>query len=69
MTTSYGNTVGVVTVVAGAIFLGYYLYFDHRRRSDPEKKLRERRDSSSVKGKQAREVNSHRMYLISSSHT
>ncbi|KAK8379268.1 hypothetical protein O3P69_019255 [Scylla paramamosain] len=41
----YRNALGVVCGVAGAIFVGYCLYFDHRRRSDPnfKKKLRERR--------------------------
>ncbi|XP_050732240.1 mitochondrial import receptor subunit TOM20 homolog [Eriocheir sinensis] len=45
MAMSYRSALGVCAGVAGALFLGYCLYFDHRRRSDPnfKKKLRERR--------------------------
>lgn len=46
MAMSYRSALGVCAGVAGALFLGYCLYFDHRRRSDPDfkKKLRERRE-------------------------
>jgi len=39
------GTLGICAGVAGALFLGYCIYFDQRRRSDPnfKKKLRERR--------------------------
>ncbi|XP_056147594.1 translocase of outer mitochondrial membrane 20 [Lampris incognitus] len=40
-----GKTSTIVAGVCGAIFLGYCVYFDNKRRSDPDfkKKLRERR--------------------------
>uniref|UniRef100_A0A1B0EY52 Putative translocase of outer membrane complex subunit tom20 n=1 Tax=Lutzomyia longipalpis TaxID=7200 RepID=A0A1B0EY52_LUTLO len=39
------TTLGIAAGVAGTLFLGYCIYFDHKRRSDPEykKKVRERR--------------------------
>lgn len=45
MTMISKGTLGICAGVAGALFLGYCIYFDQRRRSDPEfkKKLRERR--------------------------
>lgn len=35
---------GIAAGVAGTLFLGYCIYFDHRRHADPDfkKKLRER---------------------------
>jgi len=44
MTTMSKTAIGVVAGVAGTLFLGYCLYFDRQRRSDPnfKKKLRER---------------------------
>jgi len=39
------TTLGIAAGVAGTLFLGYCIYFDKKRRSDPEykKKVRERR--------------------------
>lgn len=39
------KTIGIAAGVAGTLFLGYCIYFDHKRRKDPDfkKKLRERR--------------------------
>uniref|UniRef100_A0A1L8DVC9 Putative translocase of outer mitochondrial membrane complex subunit tom20 n=1 Tax=Nyssomyia neivai TaxID=330878 RepID=A0A1L8DVC9_9DIPT len=39
------TTLGIAAGVAGTLFVGYCIYFDHKRRSDPEykKKVRERR--------------------------
>ncbi|XP_055907047.1 mitochondrial import receptor subunit TOM20 homolog [Eupeodes corollae] len=39
------TTIGIAAGVAGTLFLGYCIYFDKQRRSDPEyrKKVRERR--------------------------
>lgn len=39
------TTIGIAAGVAGTLFLGYCIYFDHKRRKDPDfkKKLRERR--------------------------
>ncbi|XP_055383746.1 mitochondrial import receptor subunit TOM20 homolog [Condylostylus longicornis] len=39
------TTIGIAAGVAGTLFLGYCIYFDKKRRSDPEykKKVRERR--------------------------
>ena len=39
------NTFGLCAGVAGALFIGYCVYFDKKRRSDPnfKRKLRERR--------------------------
>lgn len=39
------TTIGIAAGVAGTIFLGYCIYFDKKRRSDPEykKKVRDRR--------------------------
>ncbi|XP_055589283.1 mitochondrial import receptor subunit TOM20 homolog [Uranotaenia lowii] len=39
------TTIGIAAGVAGTLFLGYCLYFDQKRRKDPDfkKKLRERR--------------------------
>lgn len=38
------TTIGIAAGVAGTLFLGYCIYFDKKRRSDPEykKKVRER---------------------------
>lgn len=37
------KTIGIAAGVAGTLFLGYCIYFDHKRRKDPsfKKKLRE----------------------------
>ncbi|EDS31058.1 mitochondrial import receptor subunit tom20 [Culex quinquefasciatus] len=37
------TTIGIAAGVAGTLFLGYCIYFDHKRRKDPDfkKKLRE----------------------------
>ncbi|XP_005102107.1 mitochondrial import receptor subunit TOM20 homolog [Aplysia californica] len=42
------TTLGVAAAGAGLCFLGYCVYFDHKRRSDPEfkNKLRERRQKA-----------------------
>ncbi|XP_059622375.1 mitochondrial import receptor subunit TOM20 homolog [Phlebotomus argentipes] len=39
------TTLGIAAGVAGTLFLGYCIYFDHKRRTDPEykRKVRERR--------------------------
>jgi mitochondrial import receptor subunit TOM20 len=39
------TTLGIAAGVAGTLFLGYCIYFDQRRRKDPDfkKKLRERK--------------------------
>ncbi|XP_055704611.1 mitochondrial import receptor subunit TOM20 homolog [Phlebotomus papatasi] len=39
------TTLGIAAGVAGTLFLGYCIYFDHKRRSDPDykKKIRDRR--------------------------
>lgn len=39
------TTLGIAAGVAGTLFLGYCIYFDKKRRSDPEykKKVRERK--------------------------
>lgn len=39
------TAIGIAAGVAGTLFLGYCIYFDHRRHSDPDfkKKLHERR--------------------------
>lgn len=39
------TTIGIAAGVAGTLFLGYCIYFDHKRRKDPDfkRKLRERR--------------------------
>ena len=51
------SKLGVIAATAGAAFLGYCIYFDHKRRSAPDfkKKLREKRNKakSSSSGKKA----------------
>lgn len=39
------QTVGIAAGVLGSLFVGYCIYFDHKRRVDPEykKKVRERK--------------------------
>lgn len=39
------HTVGIAAGVLGSLFVGYCIYFDHKRRVDPEykKKVRERK--------------------------
>ena len=46
MTMISKGTLGICAGVAGAIFLGYCVYFDQKRRNDPnfKKKLREKRE-------------------------
>lgn len=46
------KTIGIAAGVAGTLFLGYCIYFDHKRRKDPDfkKKLRERRKAKKVAG-------------------
>ncbi|XP_022644910.1 mitochondrial import receptor subunit TOM20 homolog [Varroa jacobsoni] len=45
---STSNTALVAAGIAGTLFLGYCIYFDHRRRSDPlyKQKIRERRQKA-----------------------
>ncbi|KAB7504944.1 UNVERIFIED_CONTAM: hypothetical protein RMT77_012988 [Armadillidium vulgare] len=48
------STLGVCAGVAGAIFLGYCIYFDQKRRNDPnfKRKLRERRKKANKESKE-----------------
>ena len=41
------SNLGVVAATAGAAFIGYCIYFDHKRRNAPDfkKKLREKRNN------------------------
>ncbi|KAK7069188.1 Mitochondrial import receptor subunit TOM20, partial [Halocaridina rubra] len=52
MTMISKGTLGICAGVAGALFIGYCIYFDQRRRSDPnfKKKLRERRRKTNKGG-------------------
>lgn len=40
-----GSTIGIVAGICGSLFIGYCIYFDKKRRSDPNyrKKVLERR--------------------------
>jgi len=40
------TAIGIAAGVAGTLFIGYCIYFDKKRRSDPEykKKVRERKN-------------------------
>ena len=42
------NKLGIMAATAGAAFIGYCIYFDHKRRSAPDfkKKLREKRNKA-----------------------
>lgn len=44
------TTLGIAAGVAGTLFLGYCIYFDNKRRSDPEykKKVRDRKCSPMI---------------------
>lgn len=45
------TTLGIAAGIAGTIFLSYCIYFDKKRRSDPDykKKVREREYTHSIK--------------------
>lgn len=47
------TTLGIAAGVAGTIFLGYCIYFDNKRRKDPDfkKKLRDRKCKTMPKTK------------------
>lgn len=55
MTTVSKAALGIAAGVCGTIFLGYCLYFDRQRRSDPnfKKKLRERRKAKKEASKRS----------------
>ena len=50
MPVDYGNLAKVLAGIAGAGFLGYCFYFDHKRRTDPEfkTKLKAKRENAAV---------------------
>ncbi|XP_013114299.1 mitochondrial import receptor subunit TOM20 homolog [Stomoxys calcitrans] len=50
------TAIGIAAGVAGTLFIGYCIYFDNKRRSDPDykKKVRERRCKNRKNGTNAR---------------
>ncbi|XP_075170463.1 mitochondrial import receptor subunit TOM20 homolog [Haematobia irritans] len=50
------TAIGIAAGVAGTLFIGYCIYFDSKRRSDPDykKKVRERRRKNRKNGTHAR---------------
>jgi len=55
------TTIGIAAGVAGTLFLGYCIYFDKKRRNDPEykKKVRERRRRQKKNGRKSELPNLH----------